>query len=201
MKKVSALVGALVLVGSQMVVAGDSYIGLGFGSSKYDTGVSNITGSATLDEKDSAVKIFYGFNVASQIAVEVHYADLGEASLKGNNGDTFDIDSSSFSFIANDAAIVSEATSFGVSGVFKLFDEASVNPYFKAGIHRWDVDAQVSSTSSATASVSDDGFDALFGIGADIKVSDSFFIRAEYESYTIGDDDAAVATLSANIVF
>ncbi|MFT6201185.1 MAG: OOP family OmpA-OmpF porin [Granulosicoccus sp.] len=196
----AAVVATSAFVG-QAYAANDSYVGLGFGSAKYDTAVSNVGGTATLDEKDSAIKLFYGFNVAPRVAVELHYADFGETSLKGNNGDTFDIGSSSFSFTANNASIVSETTSFGVAGVFKLFEGATFNPYLKAGVHRWSFDATVSSASSATASVSDDGFDVFFGLGAEVKLSDNFFVTAGFESYNVGDDDAAVATIAAKFVF
>ena len=196
---VAAVVTASTLAGQ--AYAGDSYVGVGFGSAKYDTGVSNATGTATLDEKDSSVKLFYGFNVAPQIAVELHYADFGESSLKGNNGDTFNLDGSAFSFTANNASIVSESKSFGVAGVFKLFEDATFNPYLKAGIHRWDVKGTVTSASSTPASVSDDGFDVFFGLGAEFKLSDSFFITAEYESYKVDSDNVAVASIGAKFAF
>jgi outer membrane autotransporter protein len=198
----TALMGAILSFGAvQSYAENKSYIGVGFGSSEYDTGVSNLTGTAALDEDDSAFKIFYGFNVTPRVAIEIHYADFGEASLKGNNGDNFDIDSSTFSFTANSASIVSESSSFGVSSVFKLFDKSTFNPYLKAGIHRWEVDATVTSASSATASVSDDGFDGFLGLGVDMELSDSFVVRVEYETYKFDSDDASVATLSARFVF
>jgi OmpA-OmpF porin, OOP family len=203
MKAKNILLAAVVTastLASQVYAAGDSYVGLGFGSAKYDTGVTNLTGTADLDEKDNSFKIFYGFNVASQISVELHYADFGDVSLTGNTGDNLDYDGDTFEFTDDDVSVKGDAKSFGVSGVFKLFEEATVNPYLKAGVHRWDTKT-IGKSVSGSDSVNDDGFDLFFGLGAEVKLSDSFFITAEYESYKIDSDKVDVASVGAKFTF
>lgn len=203
MKVKNILLAAVVTasaLGGQAYATGDSYVGLGFGSAKYDTGVTNLTGTAKLDEKDNSFKVFYGFNVASQVSVELHYADFGETSLTGNNGDNLDYDGDTFEFTDDDVSVKGDAKSFGVSGVFKLFEEATFNPYLKAGVHRWDTKV-IGKSVSDSDSVNDDGFDLFFGLGAEVKLSDSFFLTAEYESYKIDSDKVAVASIGAKFAF
>ena len=57
--------------------------------SSWDTGISNVSG-ATLDEDDTGFAIVWGGPFTDNIDLEIGYADFGEASLSGTNGNTFD---------------------------------------------------------------------------------------------------------------
>lgn len=182
-----ALTVAAAFSTSQSFAADTSnYFGVSYGQTTVDTGVT--VGTAILDDEDTGFKIFAGHNLNDSMAIEVHYADLGEATLSGNSGDTFSIEGSAFVFTANNARIAVAATSIGAAGIYKLATNSSVVPFAKLGLHRWEIDTTVSGASSV-ATVSDDGVDIFFGLGADISITESMSIRAEYESYDVDGDD------------
>lgn len=194
-----SMVSTVALLGS-LHSSADSYMGVSAGASDIDTEITNLTGTATLDESDSGFKIFYGFNVKPQVAIELHYADFGEAALSGNNGDNFDLGGSTFVFTANNADVVVDGSSFGASAVFKFVEEGTFVPFAKLGIHRWSADVTASTSTSANT-VSDDGFDINYGLGAGINITDAFAIRAEYEVYDFDGVDYTLASVGASFNF
>ena len=96
---ISLISVALLTMGSSQTFAQDAgfkfidnpsvYLGAGAGRSSIDAGVTATTGTATLDEDDIGYKAFAGLQINKFLAAEVFYANLGEAELTGNNGDTF----------------------------------------------------------------------------------------------------------------
>lgn len=201
MKKVLlALLVTLFLFTAQNVLAADTgwYAGVGFGQSSVDTGVSATTGTASLDEEDSALKVFGGYNFNKYAAIEFQYLDAGEASLTGNTGDTFVSGGTTFVFTANNVKIATEAVSFGVSGVFTYPAHQYFKPFVKIGLHSWELEATASSgvtSSSATT----DGTDLLFGLGARADITDKVSLRVEYENLDLDGDDLTV--VSGGVVF
>ncbi|MBL4763057.1 MAG: porin family protein [Gammaproteobacteria bacterium] len=182
-----ALAVTTALSTSQSFAADTSnYFGVSYGQTTVDTGVT--AGSAILDDEDTGFKIFAGHNLNDSMAIEVHYADLGEATLSGNSGDTFSISGTAYAFTVNNAKVAVAATSIGAAGVYKFTTNSSVVPFAKLGLHRWEIDATVSGGSSF-ASATDDGVDIFFGFGADVAVNEKISIRAEYESYDVDGDD------------
>jgi OOP family OmpA-OmpF porin len=175
----AAVVTASTLAG-QAYATGDSYIGMSFGSTDTDTGITNAT---TLTEGDSGFKVFYGFGVSSNFDIELHYADLGEVSA--TDGTIF---------------VSGESNSIGASGVYNFVEEGSFSPFVKLGIHRWSADA-VGSSGNVSVAVSDDGFDVNWGVGADINISENFAIRAEYEMYKLDDSDTTLISIGAKFTF
>lgn len=170
------------------------YVGLSYGKSTIETGVSNLTGTATLDEEDNGSKIFVGYDLNDMVSIEGHYANLGEAVLTGNNGDQFTVAGTVYAFTANNVAISTEGKSIGISSVLKLPLSDTVEPFLKLGVHNWDVSASVTS-SAGNASLSDDGTDIFYGIGIGISLTDSLSIRGEFERYDFDGDDADYLSL------
>jgi hypothetical protein len=116
MKK-SLVLASLILAASN-VMASDSYIGINYSKVNFDTGVSNTTGTATLDENDNGYKLYLGYNYTKNFGIEVHYANFGEATLSGNNGDRFDMDGTTYEFNQTAKATIS-AKSIGIAAVGK----------------------------------------------------------------------------------
>ena len=191
MKLKHGIVGALIsAVGLSTAQAAENpiYIGIGFGQSNFDSGVSNLTGTAKLDDTDTGFKLFAGYQFNNYFSLEGHYADFGEASLTGNTGDTFVIDGTTYAFTANNVSVKSEPTSLGLSAVLRYPVTQSIEPFAKVGIHSWDVDGAVTST-AGNVTTSDSGADALFGIGVNVAITDSLSARLEAERYNFDDDD------------
>lgn len=165
------------------------YFGLSVGQTKIDTGVSGLTGTASIDESDTGYKIFGGYKFDDTWGAEVHYADLGTASLKGNNGDRFTLDGTQYQFTSNNAAISVKATSIGAAIVAGYDVSGTVRPYAKLGLHRWDSDASVTSN-AGNASISDSGTDPFYGVGVQFSITDQLGARVEAEHYRYDSERA-----------
>lgn len=173
------------------------YLGLGIGQSSVDTGVSSTTGSASLDEEDTAYKVFVGYQINPYLAVEGFYLDAGSAELKGNAGDTFVLDGDTYIFVADDVKISTDAKTYGIAGSAGYPVHQYFYPYVKFGLHRWDFDASVSAGAD-NVSDGDDGTDLMYGLGIKADLTDNFSFRAEYEIYDFDGEDLDL--MSAGII-
>lgn len=170
------------------------YMGVSAGQTKIDTGVSGLTGTATLDESDTGYKIFGGLKLDDIWSAEIQYADFGTASLKGNNGDRFTFDGTQYQFTANNVNLSVKAKSFGAAIVAGYDVTKAVRPYAKLGLHRWDSDATISS-SAGNASLSDSGTDPFYGIGIQFSITDQLAARVEAEHYKYDSEKAQLISV------
>jgi len=181
-----------VLVGSALsfgaVASGDTYVGVTWGEASWDSGVSGVTGTASLDESDTGFGLIGGIELNDNVDIEAHYQDFGEVSLKGNNGDTFVYGGTTYTFTANNVNVKYEGTSYGVSGIFSQPINSQASVYGKLGLHHWDVDASATS-SAGNASISDDGTDLLYGVGLGYKISEDTALRLDLTRIEFGDED------------
>jgi len=192
LKKISVTIIAVVgVVSSVYANAADNnwYSGISLGTSTVDTGVSNTTGTARLDEDDSGFKIYVGKKIDKTISVEGFYTDFGEVSLTGNTGDNFDLDGSTYVFTTNNARIITEETGIGANAkfTFAFSDKSSVSG--RIGIMKWDVTASVSGASVASSTASDDGTDPFYGVGYKYNFNNKYSLTVDYDSYTVSDAD------------
>ncbi len=170
------------------------YMGVSAGQTKIDTGVSGLTGTATLDESDTGYKIFGGLKLDDIWSAELQYADFGTASLKGNNGDRFTFDGTQYQFTANNVNLAVKAKSFGAAIVAGYDVTKAVRPYAKLGLHRWDSDATISS-SAGNASLSDSGTDPFYGVGIQFSITDQLAARVEAEHYKYDSEKAQLISV------
>jgi len=183
-------------VGSQ-AAPGDWYVGLGYGLTSYDTGISNTTGTASLDEDDSGFKLFGGYNFNKNVAIELAYADLGKATLSGNPGDTFVLDGILFAFI-NSGSLDIEGSLLSLAGVFTHHFNDAFNLYGRLGLASWEADITANVSGGPAQSASEDGTDLFLGFGAGWNFAKTWAVKAEYELYSFDEED--VDMLSLNIV-
>lgn len=198
-KQVIILACVLICLIAQTAVAVENpwYLGIGAGQASLDTGVSGLTGSASLDDKDTAFKGIAGYQFNKYIAVEANYTDLGETTLKGNTGDTFNSGNNTYVFTADNVNISTDSKSYGLSAILGYPLHQYFTPFVKLGGQFWDTDATVSSD-AGNADGNDDGTSFLLGAGIRADIHERVAIRAEYERYDIDDD---VDLLSAAILF
>lgn len=200
------LVFFIFLTGSALAMDPNFYIGAGYGVSSIDTGVTGLTGTASLDEDDGGFKIFGGFKFNNYFGIELGYADLGSAELKGNTGDTFILNGTTLTFLTNGVNIEAEATTILLEGVvFFPMDVITGNdslkyfePFLKVGVHFWDVEYTVAASSLSTVTADDDGTDLVFGAGINFKIIEHLTIRAEWERFDTDDD---VDYFSGSLIF
>jgi OmpA-OmpF porin, OOP family len=174
------------------------YMGVSVGQTKIDTGVSGLTGTASLDESDTGYKIFGGYQFDQIWGVELQYADFGKASLKGNNGDRFTFEGTQYEFLANNSEVSVKAKSLGAAIVAGYNVSSVVRPYVKLGLHRWDSDASVSSN-AGNISISDNGTDPFYGIGVQFSITDQLAARIEAEHYKYDREKAQL--ISAALMY
>lgn len=156
---------------------GDSgfYVGVGVGQASVGD-IDGGEGSFSFDGDDTGYKAIVGYNFGIvplvDLGIEAEYVDFGEPD---DNGVTVDGDA---------------LAAFGVAGV----NLGPVGVFGKVGMAAWDADA-----SDGITSISDDGTDLAYGIGARFHIA-SFQIRAEYEMFDIDAADD-VSLLSASVLY
>jgi len=187
----ASIIPVVGLMGSLHANAADNnwYSGISLGTTTVETGVSNTTGTARLDEDDSGFKILVGKKIDKTISVEGFYADFGEASLTGNTGDNFDIGGTTFVFTTNNAKIATTATAIGVNAKFTYEFDNKSSIAGRIGMMLWDVTASVSGASIASATASDDGTDLFYGFGYKYNFNNKYALTVDYDLYTADDVD------------
>jgi OmpA-OmpF porin, OOP family len=131
------------------------------------------------DADDTAFKIFGGYNINQNFAVELAYFDGGSAeqSVVGGSVD-----------VSTDGLIVSALGRVPVGDAFSLFG--------KLGFASYDaqIDGRVGNQVVASESGSDE--DLAYGIGGAFNLGPSFELRAEYEAISISDGDFTILSVS-----
>jgi len=166
----------------------DWYLGAGLGDANFDSGVTSVTGTASLDEDDTATKIFAGVSVNPNLSIELQYSDLGEAKLSGNTGDRFNLNGTTFEFTSDNAQISAEAESIGASVLGVLPVTERFQAFGRLGLHTWDATA-TSTTPEQREELEDDGTDLFFGVGVEIALIHEASLRIEAEQYELDDED------------
>jgi len=199
MKK-SLILASLLLAGtSALADANKYYVGMDYQNVKYDTGVSNLTGTASLDEKDKGYKFLIGYNYTDNFGLEVHYADFGEASLSGNNGDQFDLDGTTYQF--NQTGKITFGTkSMGIATVGKTKLSDNINAFAKFGIHR--AKEEIKFTEATTSdSDSETKTKPFYSVGLDFPITSQFSLSTEYSVYKFEDGDLKGLSFGVNYKF
>ena len=178
----------------------NGYVGGNLGAATIDTGVSGTTATAALDEDDMGWKIYGGVNFNDFLAVEVQYADFGEATLGGNVNDTFVFEGTTFQFLTT-AELILDGDSIGFAAVAGYDLSKYVRPYIRLGGHQWDSSFSVAAGGLSATIADDDGFDIFYGIGIKVKISEQFSAVAEYENYTFDEENIDLITAGLQFTF
>lgn len=152
------------------------YVGAGFGQASVDI-ECDLDITCESEESDNAFKIFGGFRINPNVAVEAAYLDLGEAKLSGTDT-VLGTTELTFGLSGFNVAAVLSAP---VAGRFSLLG--------KAGVFLWDMDVDARSSSLGTGSLSESGNAFMFGLGGAMEL-DRVGIRLEWERFVdVGDED------------
>jgi len=161
------------------------YGGLGLGESRADLETGAIGGLT--DEKDTAWKLFGGYQFNRYIAVEAGYADIGKFSVAGPAGSaSFDTKLLQVSAVGS----LPLTTQWALTG--------------KLGLARTDTDI-TGGVGGAPVSQSDRDTNPTYGIGARYDFSRTFGLRGEWERFQTGGGSIAgksdVDVFSINGIF
>ena len=177
------------------------YVGGSYGEAEQDSEVTVQT--ASIDETDSAHKLYVGYQHTKNLAVEFFYADFGQIKLSGDNGDTFTVNGTQLQFANNGTVATAEQDTFGVAAVVGTDVTNRAGVFAKAGIHAWDYEEKWSATGADLSSdnQSDSGTDAFYGFGGFVDLTSNLSIRAEYEMYKFGGEGSDTDFTSLGIVY
>lgn len=203
---ITALLIGSSVVASNVMAADEAgwYAGASVGRSSVDIDTNKLvadavaagfaTATATADTSGTAYKLFAGYKVNRNFAVEGGYTDLGSASLSMTT--TGPVASVNGDY---------KATVWEVNAVGILPINDSFSVFGKLGYHWDDVKTTVAAISGGAGVTSNkdySGNDFKFGVGAEYNINRNVGIRLEFERYsnvgnssTSGGHDVDVASL------
>jgi len=166
------------------------YAGLSLGQSKFGDECNQLSGFSC-DDKDTAFRIFGGYQFHPNIGVELGYADLGKAkfSTSGSGGSV----SGEEKFTAWDLVAVG---SYPIGTGFSVFG--------KLGLYYGKAEASATAAIGAfgaSASASDTGTDFTYGLGAGFDFNKNIGARIEWQRYNGFSDASNLDVLSVGVLY
>jgi OOP family OmpA-OmpF porin len=161
-----------ILLAAPQASAQKYYVGAGVGSTDADAGNVNpgLITAGSFDGKDSGTKLFGGYQLFPNFAVELAYVDLGKILYNGT-----------FSGSPVTGGTV-KTSGLNVSAIGILPLNASFSLFAKGGVYSWDAKAR-DTTGGAPFFGKEDGADLSYGFGASYHVNRNFSLRAEWEQF------------------
>ena len=175
-----------------------------------DIGNANFPQENSLDDRDTAWKLFMGYNFNPYIGLEAFYADLGEANAKWSAAYL-----SGFPFIGGGKVGGSVDYSAETVGLYLVASYPFTERFSfhgKAGAHYYDAEVTVKAFSEGLAFVDtsisktadDTGTDFVFGAGLVYDFSPRWGVTVEWERFSgVGFEgvDLDIEVLSAGLLF
>ena len=168
------------------------YIGIGLGTAALDG--SDIFRDAGL-QTDSSVfagNIYGGYRFHPAFAVEIGYVATGNGKIRGSEIEIGGVE-------VNIDAEHKLSTIYGaVAG--RLANESRITPFAKLGVHRWSgkVGGTVSNlpaTRELSATLDNSDTDVMYGAGVDVRLTDRWDIRAEWQNFSTAGEDGNIFTI------
>ncbi len=181
----AAMLGATVMAAPAASIAqarGETgwYLGGGIGQSKAKDGCTTLgVPGFSCDDKDSAYKVFGGYQVNRNFAAELGYSDLGKVKASGPSGSSADIKSNAWDFTA--------------IGAFPLANQFSI--FGRLGFYRGE------GKLGGVVSGKKDTTDVTYGGGLQYDFSRNLGVRGEWQRYSKvkARDDASGAEAHSDI--
>ncbi|HEY7238826.1 MAG TPA: outer membrane beta-barrel protein [Burkholderiales bacterium] len=188
---VAALLAASGLVASSAAMAQGKaadmgwYAGISLGQSSASDACNGISGpGVSCDDKDTAFKIFGGYQINRNFGVELGYTDLGKVEASGG-GVTASVETTALELVG--------VGSYPVNNQFSI--------YGKLGLYRADSKGR----SNIGLSADETNTDLTFGLGVQYNFTSNLGVRGEWQRYSsvgggdIGESDVDV--LSVGLVY
>ena len=197
----------------------DYYFGLGLIETEVESGLSQLTGTAKLDEKDIGEQVFAGMNFNEYLDLEFAFTKFGESVLTCGINDQFVTDGrfqngrhpngTLLNCITTQNKVSINIHTNSVSAALKpnydiqINDNFSVNVFGSVGLNRWDQSETTlvltgAGGAGSTTVFNYGGYDPFYGAGATVSYKDLNF-SIKYDEYDMYYDAEAVrASLSYN---
>jgi OOP family OmpA-OmpF porin len=158
------------------------YVGGSLGQSEHSDQCEDVPGGISCDDKDTAWKVFGGYQFNRYFAVEGGYTNLGEATAS-----------------APGVTVTDEATAFEVVavGMYPVIDRLSV--YGKVGLFRGEIER--SSNNPAVDTGTNSQTDITFGVGLRYDITRQIAVRAEWQRYTDVGELTDIDVISIGALF
>ena len=166
------------------------YLGASIGQSQAKDFCDD-SGGFSCDDKDTAWKLFGGYQFNRHLAVEAGYTDLGEVGLSGAVGG-----------VSVRGTI--EVTAFELMGVGSIPVMDRFSLYGKLGLYHAETKRNITGTLGPITSTDNDketNTDLTFAFGARFDITRNLGLRAEWQRYLdvgggeIGEDDVDVLSV------
>ena len=156
--------------------------------------------SVSVNQDDTAWKLFGGYRFNSTWALEAAWTDLGEvgSTVQGT------VDDSQIPALLDTAAQSHGylARGLNIAGVAALPLDKGFTPFLKLGLYRWWAEVKVKEEMSGQSRrLSHDGTDLMGGIGIAYQPHARWDVRAEYEYFRIGSYRAGFLSLGVDYRF
>jgi OmpA-OmpF porin, OOP family len=150
---------------------------------------------ANTDDKDTAFKLFAGYQFNPNFAVEASYVDFGDFEASAFATDGINVASGN---------VKASVDGFGFALIGRLPIDAGFSVYGKLGLIAWD--GKVSGVARENGTVvfegsdSADDIDPFYGVGVEYVIN-QVMVRAEFERYDLSDsgEDFEIDLISASI--
>lgn len=182
MKTLAVVMCGGLFVGQAVAADNGWYVGGSLGQSKADVSASDVKSAleaagatgvvASVDNTDTSWKIFGGYQLNKNLGFELGYLNLGTLSSSA----TYVTPAGSPVRASGDG----DGFEFSVVGTLPVTETISI--FGKVGVFVWNVDA-TATTSLRTVSVSDDGTDLTYGLGANWQFMKNVSARAEWQRF------------------
>jgi len=179
-KLLASCAAAAALLSASMTVSAQGssfYVGASAGTTSAD--FCDGLGLTSCDDSDTGIKVFGGAAINPNFALELGYADLGEITATGPGGT---------------ARIGVDGFQFAALGILPL--NPKFNLFGKIGLYLWDV-----SGTAPGVTISEDGNDIMFGLGAMWNLTQQFALRAEWEQFDMDGEDVSLISVGAQFRF
>jgi OmpA-OmpF porin, OOP family len=177
---VLGLASAMLVAGPALAQDTGFYAGAHIGSSDLNGACDGFGAGVSCDEKDTAWKILGGYQFHKNWAVELGYANLGEASAS-----------------AGAVSAKAEVTAWDLVAVGSLPLMDRLSAYGKLGMFK--ADTEVTSNVGVSDDDSETGF--TFGLGVRYDFTRNLGVRAEWQRYQEVADDLDVDVLSVGVIW
>ena len=181
-KALAVLIGGWILSGSAFA---QPYIGFSAGQADVDESMvipGLIDPGGRVDGKDGAFKLFGGYQLSPNFALEAAFVDLGDVSYSGS----FAGATVSGGRIQNSGLNLSAVGVVPLGQSFVLFG--------KLGMFLWYSEATDVTGGFAFRS-EEDGADLSVGLGASVAIGQRVSLRAEWERFDMSNTDVDLVTL------
>ena len=157
------------------------YVGASYGRSELDT---SCVAGFSCDDRDRAFRVFAGGRMNNVIGAEVGWVNLGEWTRGGGQTDAQSLD-----------LVLTAGIPFGPNGRHSVFGKIGT-AYTRA---------EVSGGTTGVATGKEDGWDARYGVGVTVGLTEQWAVRADWDRFRVKfpaeKSDVDLLTLGAQYRF